>query len=227
MENEKKNLQTAQMESNEKDIVVKNINDELSEREKQLSKLQGEKEAMKSEIRQLKSRVESLTLKSEDEVMRLEMEHYKSKIMCIICSGDREREVGLKTCPHLFCRKCIDDTQNSRNRKCPSCGIKFTKTDIHEIKWNWFMLNKVIMAILFFLVWSCAVGSSLLLDLCIHVLGRGEEVDDGGNVIFFYYKVWIIKSVLIWMCESVELTPSLFSSVNFTLGASSPLILLS
>ena len=40
MENEKKNLQTAQMESNEKDIVVKNINDELSEREKQLSKLQ-------------------------------------------------------------------------------------------------------------------------------------------------------------------------------------------
>lgn len=136
MENEKKNLQTAQMESNEKDIVVKNINDELSEREKQLSKLQGEKEAMKSEIRQLKSRVESLTLKSEDEVMRLEMEHYKSKIMCIICSGDREREVGLKTCPHLFCRKCIDDTQNSRNRKCPSCGIKFTKTDIHEIKWN-------------------------------------------------------------------------------------------
>ena len=47
------------------------------------------------------------------------------------CTGDREREVVLKTCPHLFCKRCIEDTTNNRNRKCPLCGIKFTKTDVH------------------------------------------------------------------------------------------------
>jgi E3 ubiquitin-protein ligase BRE1 len=65
----------------------------------------------------------------------MELNEYKGKIMCS-CTGDREREVALKTCPHLFCKKCIDDTTINRNRKCPLCRTRFTKTDVHEIKWN-------------------------------------------------------------------------------------------
>ena len=69
------------------------------------------------------------------ELLRVELEEYKSKIMCH-CGAERPREVVLKTCPHIFCKKCIDDTHASRNRKCPICSTRFTKTDIHEIVWS-------------------------------------------------------------------------------------------
>ena len=44
----------------------------------------------------------------------------------------------LNTCPHAFCKRCIEDMNMSRNRKCPLCGVKFGKTDIHEIILSWF-----------------------------------------------------------------------------------------
>jgi len=68
--------------------------------------------------------------KTEYEVLNMEMEEYKSKIMCI-CGAGRIKEVVLKTCPHIFCKKCIEDTTANRNRKCPICGVRYTKTDIH------------------------------------------------------------------------------------------------
>lgn len=63
-------------------------------------------------------------------MLKADLDLYKSKIMCR-CGADREREVVLKTCPHIFCKKCIDDTQSNRNRKCPMCSVRFTKADIH------------------------------------------------------------------------------------------------
>lgn len=65
-------------------------------------------------------------------VLKMEMEEYKRKLMCN-CSRDQERSVVLKTCPHAFCKKCIEDMNNSRNRKCPLCGVKFGKSDLHDI----------------------------------------------------------------------------------------------
>ena len=50
---------------------ISNIEVESQERSKQISKLAGEKETLKSEIRQLKSRLESLIEKSEDEILKL------------------------------------------------------------------------------------------------------------------------------------------------------------
>jgi E3 ubiquitin-protein ligase BRE1 len=49
------------------------------------------------------------------------------------CSREQEKSVVLKTCPHAFCKKCIEEMNNSRNRKCPLCGIKFGKSDVHDI----------------------------------------------------------------------------------------------
>jgi E3 ubiquitin-protein ligase BRE1 len=68
-------------------------------------------------------------------MLKVELEEYRSKIMCH-CGSEKPREVVLKTCPHFFCKKCIDDTQLNRNRKCPICAAKFGKTDILEIVWS-------------------------------------------------------------------------------------------
>jgi len=73
---------------------------------------------------------------TELEMLRTDLEEYKAKIICP-CGRDKKREVVLKTCPHFFCKKCIDDTHANRNRKCPICSVRFNKTDIHEIVWSW------------------------------------------------------------------------------------------
>jgi E3 ubiquitin-protein ligase BRE1 len=104
----------------------------LSEKDKTIEKLIEDKEKKNLENSKLYLQ---LNAKSEFEVLRREMEEYKTKIMCR-CGADREREVVLKTCPHIFCKKCIDDTTANRNRKCPICSVRFTKTDIHEIVWT-------------------------------------------------------------------------------------------
>lgn len=78
------------------------------------------------------ARFNAIEEKSEVGVLKMEMEEYKRKLMCN-CSRDQERSVVLKTCPHAFCKKCIEDMNNSRNRKCPLCGIKYGKSDVHDI----------------------------------------------------------------------------------------------
>lgn len=116
----------------EKERNIKQLNELIAEKEKTIEKLIEEKEKKNLEITKLNLKMNS---KTEYEVLKMEMEEYKSKIMCR-CGAEREREVVLKTCPHIFCKKCIDDTTANRNRKCPICGTRFTKTDIHEIVWT-------------------------------------------------------------------------------------------
>jgi E3 ubiquitin-protein ligase BRE1 len=107
----------------------------LQEKDKSLEKIIEDKEKKNLEISKLKSKLRAIEEKTEYEVILLEMEGYKNKIMCS-CGAQREREVVLTTCPHIFCKKCIEDSVGNRNRKCPLCGIKFNKNDVREICWN-------------------------------------------------------------------------------------------
>ena len=107
----------------------------LEETERTVERLSEEKERKNLEINKMRVRVRAMEEKNEYEVLRIELETYKAKVMCR-CGADRERDIALKTCPHVFCRKCIDDTTSHRNRKCPLCGIRFTKSDIIEIAWT-------------------------------------------------------------------------------------------
>jgi E3 ubiquitin-protein ligase BRE1 len=77
-----------------------------------------------------------LTTNEEDtEMLHIELQNLRSKLYCS-CKNDREIEVSLKTCPHIFCKKCIDDVTTNRARFCPLCKAKFSKSDINLIKWN-------------------------------------------------------------------------------------------
>jgi E3 ubiquitin-protein ligase BRE1 len=58
----------------------------------------------------------------------------KSRLACPVCNT-REKKVINTRCRHMFCRQCVDKSLENRNRKCPSCGIRFDKKDIEDV---WF-----------------------------------------------------------------------------------------
>lgn len=65
----------------------------------------------------------------------IELEEFKGKYYCS-CQKDRKVEVSLKTCPHVFCRNCVEDVNKTRSRACPICRVKFSRGDINYMKWT-------------------------------------------------------------------------------------------
>lgn len=67
------------------------------------------------------------------------LQHERNKLLkqvqCSNCQ-DREKEIALKCCGHLFCSLCIDQQISSRKRNCPTCRIKFTPGDVMRIFMN-------------------------------------------------------------------------------------------
>ena len=56
-------------------------------------------------------------------------------ITCSVCNNE-EKTVVLSKCFHTFCKKCIDKNIEIRDRKCPSCRIKFSAEDVKTLFWD-------------------------------------------------------------------------------------------
>ncbi|GMH73906.1 hypothetical protein TrRE_jg8324 [Triparma retinervis] len=69
---------------------------------------------------------------SGDRMLELQVKNLKSKITCHVCN-DKEKNVILKSCNHMFCSSCITTRLENRDRKCPACGKKFTQKDVTDI----------------------------------------------------------------------------------------------
>ena len=68
----------------------------------------------------------------EMERLRQQVKHYQTKVLCQICS-DRNKTHIVVPCLHMFCGECINKSLDSRNRKCPSCGQKFQRSDLRKV----------------------------------------------------------------------------------------------
>lgn len=66
------------------------------------------------------------------EKLRQEIREYKGILRCRICH-DRQKEVVIAKCYHLFCSQCIQRTIESRHRKCPTCSVSFGPNDVKPI----------------------------------------------------------------------------------------------
>ncbi|THU73259.1 hypothetical protein C4D60_Mb04t20910 [Musa balbisiana] len=66
------------------------------------------------------------------EKLRQEVKEYRGILKCSICL-DRQKEVVIAKCYHLFCHQCIQRTSSSRQRKCPTCGTSFGPNDVKPI----------------------------------------------------------------------------------------------
>ncbi len=63
------------------------------------------------------------------------LDTYKNMLRCTVCKT-RNKDVVLARCCHLFCRDCIMENLQMRQRQCPTCRQKFTKEDIKQIWWD-------------------------------------------------------------------------------------------
>jgi hypothetical protein len=61
-----------------------------------------------------------------------ELQMYKKLLRCNSCHI-REKNAVLSKCMHVFCRKCLEDRIETRQRKCPNCGDPFGASDIRTI----------------------------------------------------------------------------------------------
>jgi len=56
----------------------------------------------------------------------------KSRLACNVCN-ERDKQVILMRCRHMFCRQCVDKNIKNRSRKCPGCGQRFDMKDVGDV----------------------------------------------------------------------------------------------
>ena len=54
---------------------------------------------------------------------------------CPVCN-EKEKNVVIAKCFHVFCKECIQSTLTARNRRCPQCAKPFSDHDVHDIYLN-------------------------------------------------------------------------------------------
>ncbi|TPX36367.1 hypothetical protein SmJEL517_g01550 [Synchytrium microbalum] len=75
----------------------------------------------------------SSTISAPSDVgLQQRLDEYRGLIICRTCDS-RFKSVVLSKCMHVFCKECIDDVLNARQRKCPTCGTAFGKDDVKTI----------------------------------------------------------------------------------------------
>ncbi|PKA46449.1 E3 ubiquitin-protein ligase BRE1-like 1 [Apostasia shenzhenica] len=66
------------------------------------------------------------------EKLQQEAGKYRGILKCQVCH-DRQKEVVIAKCYHLFCSQCVQRTIQSRHRKCPTCSASFGPNDVKSI----------------------------------------------------------------------------------------------
>ncbi|XP_020263508.1 E3 ubiquitin-protein ligase BRE1-like 1 [Asparagus officinalis] len=92
-------------------------------------RLEEECDVMRRKAECLREKIQSSTALGK---LKQEVTEYRGILKCRICH-DRQKEVVIAKCYHLFCSQCVQRTLESRHRKCPSCGVSFGQNDVKPI----------------------------------------------------------------------------------------------
>lgn len=105
---------------------------------------QAQLDTAQQQIRQQQLQISSLQKKNSrleqsggTSELHEEIANYRQLTMCSACTNSFKTHLLMK-CMHTFWYfflisfQCIDDMVQSRQRKCPSCGISFGKEDIRQ-----------------------------------------------------------------------------------------------
>ena len=66
------------------------------------------------------------------EQMQTQVKVLKGRLACNVCN-ERDKQVILLRCRHMFCRPCVDKNIKNRSRKCPGCGQRFGMKDVGDV----------------------------------------------------------------------------------------------
>lgn len=64
-------------------------------------------------------------------VRQEEIDAMRTLLNCNVCH-ERQKNVIITKCCHVFCSKCIQKNLETRNRKCPGCGVPFGQADVKQ-----------------------------------------------------------------------------------------------
>lgn len=70
--------------------------------------------------------------KSNDKELQAEVEAMRQIIHCNVCH-ERYKDTVISKCGHVFCHTCVQKRIDGRDRKCPRCGILFSKDEVKQI----------------------------------------------------------------------------------------------
>ena len=67
-----------------------------------------------------------------DKELQAEVEAMRQIIYCNVCH-ERSKDTVISKCGHVFCHTCVQKRIDGRDRKCPRCGILFSKDEVKII----------------------------------------------------------------------------------------------
>lgn len=143
LDNTKKRLSDLQRESlqihqslGESQLKVERSRLEVAELNIELENERYKKKRIEEELEVLARKATRLSAHSEGssllEKLQQEITEYKEILKCRICH-DRQKEVVITKCYHLFCATCIQRTLESRQRRCPICAASFGPNDVKNV----------------------------------------------------------------------------------------------
>lgn len=101
----------------------------------ELTQLRGDTKRLEGELVIYRKKVSSLQSGNTKEIAKEVMEELdvcKKLLYCSSCNL-RQKEVALNKCMHVFCKECIDNRLETRQRKCPMCLEPFGANDVRNI----------------------------------------------------------------------------------------------
>ncbi|TXT05998.1 hypothetical protein VHUM_03759 [Vanrija humicola] len=106
------------------------------------TKAEEELEAAQRQVKKSKEKLEQLTaagaagnMSVGEAHIREEREKLLKLLRCSTCHLNFKQQV-LTKCMHTFCKDCIDQRIATRQRKCPACGVAFSKEDVGTLYWQ-------------------------------------------------------------------------------------------
>jgi len=124
-----KELLTLQQQRRDLDQQLFTLNEEQANLNKQVQKANAERDAAAAaKDKALKKRL----TEGGGASTNAEAESLRSLLRCSSCK-DNFRERIITKCMHTFCAQCIEARIQTRQRKCPHCGIAFAQSDVQML----------------------------------------------------------------------------------------------
>lgn len=117
------------------DELVAECNATLGEKHKLMESLLVAKREVKENEKKIKCGKDSQGHTSGSfsiDQLSTQLSFLKKRLACPVCN-DRDKEVILLRCRHMFCKHCIDENIKNRSRKCPACGQRFDTKDVGDV----------------------------------------------------------------------------------------------